>query len=160
MKPLHRVSFHSLRGNKEEEGKAIHPPLSSANTCAMSRVRTKSRDELEAHFKSFVELHDSPSRKKFALEFSASVLPPEGAVAAESPGQPTSFASRMGKGPLIQLSGPRRETTNQLAFPGHNIIPSFAPETKHRYLKAADHEYTEQMFTLWNIHGKKGSGLL
>ena len=102
-------------------------------------------------------LHDSPARKKFALEFSASVLPPEGAVAAESPGQPTSFASRMGKGPLIQLSGPRRETTNQLAYTYTPPPPAWQPVTKHRYMKAPNHEYTEQMFLLWNIHGKKGN---
>ena len=124
----------------------------------MSRGRVKSKDELEAAFKSFVFLHDSPSRKKFALEFSASVLPPEGAAPASS-SHPTSFADRVGK-----QSGPRPvracETTNQLAYQQYKVIPSFVPETKHRYMKAADHDFTEQMFTLWNIHGKKGSGML
>ena len=155
--------------------------------------RTRSKEELEKHFQSFVEFHDSPSRKKFALEFAASVVPLEGAPAVAPP--KGSFASRL---PTQNKHSNARhcETTNQLAFQSYTLVESFKPETKHRTRKAPNHEFTvrqlvsilrpipaigslpsdpflpahlevagnhvpqEQMFLMWNIHGKKGSGLL
>ena len=101
------------------------------------------KEQLENHFSSFVEYHSSPSRKKFEYEF----------------GIPSPRKKQAPPMPVLP-SGRVPETTNQLCYRGYDAIPAFAPETKHRVMKAQDHEFIEQMFLLWNVHGKKGSGLL
>ena len=43
-------------------------------------------------------------------------------------------------------AGPPLETTSQMAYrPYDNMPRSFLPETKHRNLKAQDHEFVEQV---------------
>ena len=128
-----------------------------------------SLEELERRHAHHLALHQSPSLKKFNLEFAAGVglgNPASsseniilGNVPASYDGQkPKTFgAAATSKSPKV---GQRLETTTQLAFRGYDDVATFRPETKHRVMKAADHEFVEQMFLLWNVHGKKGSGLL
>lgn len=129
----------------------------------------KTAAAIEKHFMDFVTLHDSPSRRKFQLEFAAGAGLGNPASSSEniilglaptssSPPATKKFSAAAPK--ASPSSGLRLETTTQLAFRGYDSVQAFKPEVKHRIMKADDHDFVEQMFLLWNVHGKKGSGLL
>jgi len=110
---------------------------------ATASLRGQPRDtaSLEKFHASFIDYHGSPERKKFLLQFGMPAALP---IVAASPPATTCPARRL------------PETTSQYQYQSYIGIPaSFAPLTKHRVRKAADHELTETMFTLWNVTGHK-----
>ena len=114
--------------------------------------RSRSKEELEKFHADFIALHSSPSKKKFMLEFSQ----PVASTPTDGPA-PSRLAPSVKRSlPPYDPSHRPLETTGQRAFQSYGQLPGcFLPETKHRNRKAPTHEYQEQMFLLWNVHGKK-----
>ena len=126
--------------------------------------RPLSKEELEAKHAAYVTNMEalSPARQSFIIAFGLDPMTGSNATPGplsekiRSPPKKQQVASPAGKGRHF-------ETSAQVSWQSYVSVPveaGFSPTTKHRYMKAPTHEYTEQMFTLWNIHGKKGSGLL
>ena len=145
-------------------------PPSSSSSSSSSRLLLAmpyiplSKEQLEAKHAAYVSSMEanSPARQAFIIAFS---LDPMTKTTATPGPLSEKIRSPPKKQPVESPAGKGRhfETASQISWQSYVSVPDeagFSPTKKHRYLKAKDHEYTEQMFTLWNIHGKKGSGLL
>ena len=114
-----------------------------------------SKEQLERFHADFVHVHSSPSREKFLFEFKAGQVP-ESMIPSRRGKRAEPSAIRKDTAPAWN-DNRKLETSSQFSYRagfGPSLPRQFCPETKHRFMKQPEHDYQEQLFLLYNIHGK------